>query len=419
MTDIVKYFHSGMAGAPQMSNARGHMIAVLDACLKDGFNALTPTGIVSAAGIATATYGTTHGYEVDQVILVAGCDQTAYNGEKRVLSVPTNTTLTFAVVGTPTSPATSATVFNTKAAPLGFAKIFSATNKAMYQSQNLSTNQWVLRLDGTAWTGYSTGKGVEYKVDICRTATGIDAMIENTTAKASATYGQFRWRQSVASAGISSAAPTANIEWALYGNDKTFYFMVGWAEYNPRDKAVYGFGEIKTYKTGDPYNTFLMADNTGPTGGVTTDNFPALKGFNCKFNGPCPLQETPQSDIIIAKAHTGIGAWVQGSLVTVGLNNSSIILSGGGTSGIPVVNPQDLSVLFFGAYVMEAVGFRGELGGVYAIPNRLVDLEESVGFDGAKYTQSLGGTTKTIRVSRCSDGATATAFIGLDITGPW
>lgn len=44
MTDLtVKYFNSGMTGAPQISNNWGDLVTMLDACLINGF-ALKATG---------------------------------------------------------------------------------------------------------------------------------------------------------------------------------------------------------------------------------------------------------------------------------------------------------------------------------------------------------------------------------------
>jgi hypothetical protein len=415
MTDIVKYFHSDMAGAPQMSNGQGQMISVLDACLKDGFNLLTPSSITQSAGVATATYGTAHGYEVDQVLLVSGCTQTSYNGEKIILSVPTSTTLTFAVVGTTASPATTTSSINTKAAPLGFAKIFSATNKAMYQSQNVATNQWIIRLDGTAWTNYAAGQGVEYSVNICRSATDIDTMIENVTAN-TAIFGQFRWLQKV-NVYANIAVNASNIKWSLYGNDKTFFLAVAWQQNRPLDHSLYGFGELLSYKAGDSYNAFIMADNESSIGGMTARGDVTERGFKGEFNRQILQGNVSQSDIILAKSHTGIGLWTQGGFCTVGSPKNSTFVSGFDT-GISAVNPQDFSILFNKTLVAEQQGYRGELGGLYSVANQLNDLTSSFDFNGQKYTQTTGGVTKTFRVCRLGYGS-ATAYVAFDISGTW
>lgn len=62
---------------------------------------LTQTG-----GTATATSSTAHNLKANDYILIAGADQTEYNGTVRVLTVPTSTTFTYSVDSGATSPAT-------------------------------------------------------------------------------------------------------------------------------------------------------------------------------------------------------------------------------------------------------------------------------------------------------------------------
>lgn len=64
------------------------------------------TGITQTAGTATATYGSAHGLAVGDLIYVYGANETDYNGEHEVLTVPLTTTVTYAVPSGTTSPAT-------------------------------------------------------------------------------------------------------------------------------------------------------------------------------------------------------------------------------------------------------------------------------------------------------------------------
>ena len=73
--------------------------------LTDGAGAAV-TGITQTAGVATVTYGATHGKAVGDLITIIGANETAYNGEKEVLSTPTTTTLTYAIDASTASPAT-------------------------------------------------------------------------------------------------------------------------------------------------------------------------------------------------------------------------------------------------------------------------------------------------------------------------
>lgn len=66
----------------------------------------TLSSLTQTSGTATATTSTAHGLQANDYVLIAGAAQTDYNGTQRVLTVPTTTTLTFAVSSSATSPAT-------------------------------------------------------------------------------------------------------------------------------------------------------------------------------------------------------------------------------------------------------------------------------------------------------------------------
>jgi hypothetical protein len=92
----VKYFHSGLTGAPVLSGTAGSLVAVLDACLVNGFAVSAVASLVVASNIATATISGGHSAEVGSVVLVSGATPSGLNSEKKVLSVGAgNTTLTF------------------------------------------------------------------------------------------------------------------------------------------------------------------------------------------------------------------------------------------------------------------------------------------------------------------------------------
>ncbi len=91
MTDLtVKYFSSGMTGAPQIANNWGDLVTMLDACLINGFALKAIDTLTFADGIATATISSGHAYQPFQVIEIAGAEQTEYNGQFRVLTATMN-----------------------------------------------------------------------------------------------------------------------------------------------------------------------------------------------------------------------------------------------------------------------------------------------------------------------------------------
>lgn len=81
----------------------GTLIYLLDSITAKGG---TVSGIARSGAVATLTTAAAHGYVVGDRIVVSGATQTEYNGTVTVVTVPTDTTLTYAVSGTPDTPAT-------------------------------------------------------------------------------------------------------------------------------------------------------------------------------------------------------------------------------------------------------------------------------------------------------------------------
>lgn len=67
---------------------------------------LTVSSLTQTGGIATATTSTAHGLEANDYVVIAGANQSGYNGTVRVLTVPTTVTFTYSVDSSTVSPAT-------------------------------------------------------------------------------------------------------------------------------------------------------------------------------------------------------------------------------------------------------------------------------------------------------------------------
>lgn len=70
------------------------------------------SGITRSGGTATATTGAAHGYTTGDTVNIRGAAQSEYNIDAIVASTPTTTTFTYAVTGTPATPATGTIVAN-------------------------------------------------------------------------------------------------------------------------------------------------------------------------------------------------------------------------------------------------------------------------------------------------------------------
>lgn len=134
-TDIKVFVHTN-TNAPQLQNAFGSMIDVLDACLVNGFGSQAVATLTASGTTVTATYGSAHNYLQYQVTKIAGVNQTEFNGEHRILTVPDANTITFELAAVPS--VTTATGTITSSLPsLGWLKPFSGTGKAAYRSSKI------------------------------------------------------------------------------------------------------------------------------------------------------------------------------------------------------------------------------------------------------------------------------------------
>lgn len=86
--------------------------SVIDNYGKNNTNAATVSSITRSGSTTTVTTSANHGYSVGDQVVVLGATQTEYNGIQTVLSVPSATTFTYTVTGTPATPATGTITTN-------------------------------------------------------------------------------------------------------------------------------------------------------------------------------------------------------------------------------------------------------------------------------------------------------------------
>jgi hypothetical protein len=133
-------------GAPTLSGTPGGLVALLDACLQDGYNSKAVQSITLVGTVATANFALAHGFAADGLtkVRIGGANQADYNGDVKIFNVST-LAFSFNVSGTPATPATG--TITAKVAPLGWSKAFTGTNKAVYRSNELTGTRLYLRVD--------------------------------------------------------------------------------------------------------------------------------------------------------------------------------------------------------------------------------------------------------------------------------
>ncbi|MDQ0068963.1 hypothetical protein J2W34_000737 [Variovorax boronicumulans] len=396
----VKYFSSLMTGAPVLSGTAGALVALLDACLKDGFDTKTLTSLVALGGVMTATWASgAHSSQIDSVVLVAGVAGgpvgsafAGANGEQKIVSRPTNLTATWATAlpdGTYTGTITM------KMAPLGFAKPFSTTNVAAYQSTDPASTKMILRLDDTGATTCRV-VGCEVMSDIA-TYSGI---FPTTTQISGGGY----W-------GKSGTANSVAQQWALFGDSRGFFLHVC-PSYGANNASVQGvtryFGDIIAFRPGgDNYGASLSYSQSSASTSQQ-DGQPELNSQQQAMPRAVSGLGTGQQHV--CAPYTGAAGNTSGSDVTFGPFPS------------PIDGTLRLSKRFL-ALPGGASPPRGDMPGLYSAPHSLCA-------DSFKFNDRIVGTgilsgrslfvvnPATTTVSGVTSSSNSGASF-LDITGPW
>lgn len=286
-TDIKYYVHTN-TNAPQLDNVQGRMIAVLDACLVDGVGSQAVSSIAATGTTATVTFGSAHNYLQYQVIRIAGAVQTEYNGQHRILTVPSATTLTFELAAAPSSSPATGTI-TCDLPPLGFDLAFSGTGKRAYRSANvLLPSRPYLRVVDAVDPRYNTTYAKYAKVGIVEDMTDIDTMLGSqapydaakpsknwigTGSGSGAINGWAKWFYATGTdenAAISktSTPPGGSRNWIIVGSSDYFYIFTRFhtdASYSGR-LVPYFFGILDAqYRA-----TTALAAIFDPTGASTT-----------------------------------------------------------------------------------------------------------------------------------------------------
>ena len=320
-TDI-KYFTFENLNAPQLQNAYGSMIEVLDACLVTGITLPQVAGITFADGIATISFNTAHKLNQYQVIEITGANVAELNTQHRLLSV-TSTTATFK-----TSVTSVGGTFIARLPALGWEKAFGSSNvngggKAAYRSKNLLLpSRPFLRVVDELDPAYTATYAKYAKVGIVEDMTNIDTMLgvqapfdstlpdknwAGTGSGTSAYNGWCKWfyARSVgaASQAADSTATTSGVrEWVLVGNSDWFYVLPATIS-NDSNKLIYGFGSFESLMDTDASSNFLGGSFRYELVSSSSSSQPSFKGTTCGLGGNNYFAATEQK-IILQREYT-------------------------------------------------------------------------------------------------------------------
>lgn len=385
----VKWSVSSMAGAPTLNGTAGSLIAVLDAFLVNGFGAKAVDSATVTDGICRM--GITGGSAAQDhcVIQLAGVTGSgvALNGLQRVTAA-TASYVEFAC-DLPDGPLTGTITF--KIAPLGWEKVFSKTNVAVYRSTDASGTRAYYRVDDT--------NALYARVTMYESMSDVDTGVSVAPSTPS---GGFYWHKR------SAAAATA-VYWALIGDGRGFHVGVapnaGSSASSANGFGLYNHyaGDAKSYRSGDAWCATLT--------GAPSATYSDVNG--CVFCAPST------TGMVVQRMSGGLGGVAQASRAVWG---SASAVSGADTSlgAFPsrTDNGLRLGPIALSDGLMSAFGPRGEFPGAYHCPQS--GVVTAMGAD-ARQTDGQGELSgrRLLSVGAGNLGGSATGCGFFDITGPW
>lgn len=372
-----KFIHSEMAGVPTLEPTWGSMYALLKAMLTgDGYNPKTAGSIAISNGLATIQMSSGHGFEKHQIIVLSGATENDANTEYVVEESEQNSIKIKAVTASITGTVT------VKGAGLGWSEIHSGTHKGIFKPKDSVKNPFLLRVDNSLPTGYTSTWAKFARVTFLEGAVGIDDFTGfakapqlngdnineqgNGTTGASGIYGWAKWYHGVQTSSYLNEANTngqpASLDWVIVGDDANFWFFPQITDKTGR--AHYGFCKLNTQSTTDVWAGFLSATEGKRQANQNGDSY--SKGRNSNKNQWASGDENGK---YLLKPYYGEGgSSISCSLFSLNTGNNTQV--SGRSSDIPLPNKADNSVILHFIYVKDESGIRGTLPIIKWINNR-------------------------------------------------
>lgn len=388
MSNEVIWYDSSETGAPVLNNTAGAMLAVLDACLIDGFNVKSVTSIVVASNVATVTC-TGHGYSnaYGKLVKISGATPAGLNGRKQPTVTGANT-FTFPTSGISDQTATGS--ISARRAPLEtWEKPYSGTNKAMYRSTDTGASGALLRIEDTM---SSPASAIAARVRMVESATGIDSYTSPCPSVAQHADGG-RWYRGTDSAGAKG--------WRVIGDGRFFWFI-------PQLSALtrYGvvcFGDYASHKAGDSTNCMLGYSNGEPIENITVGSYVPVP------NAITQASNTAEYPSLL-RGTNGVSVAVPASFVP----NLNGVPTPPGRSGPAYPSLVDGGMLIAYPTILMETGqlMRGEVPGIGYPAANIVSLPDLT------IVGALNNSARTFIAMTC-DFPTGEGALVFDLTGPW
>jgi hypothetical protein len=389
VSTAVKWAVSSMTGAPTLNGTAGSMIALLDAFLVNGFGtkAVDSAQVTSGVCRLAITGGSaTQDHCVIQLAGVTG-DGVGLNGPQRVKAA-TASYVDFPC-DLPDGPLTGTITF--KIAPLGWEKVFSKTNVAVYRSTDPAGTRAYYRVDDT--------NALYARVTMYESMSDVDSGVGVAPSSPS---GGFYWHK-------RNAAAATGVYWQLRGDSCGFYISAapnggstaaasnGWGLY------TYYAGDIQSRRPGDPWCGFLS--------GAVGSTYSQAEG--------CIFSSAVATGMVLQRGAAGLGS----GLLTARRVMGGTALSGSDASlgRYPSVadNGLCLSPILIAEGDIATAGPRGQLPGAWHVPQ--TGAAAYFNTDGV-ILQGVGEFAGAALLPVACGGVAASGTAGLgfvDVVRPW
>lgn len=281
----VQFITSSNLGASTLPNSWGALINPLDDALVNGLNLPAVSSVVANGSVFDITFASNHQVKLGQIIQLSGFVPDELNRKWRVIGVSNDLTISIDRVD---SIAAVTTLGTARLPPLGYAKEFSDSGKAVYRNANaLAEHRPFLRVDCSKPSNWLDSYAKVARVGVMTECTDINDTSsgyvlpydnsnpsrnwESTGSGTSATTFWAKWFYSDSvlhsSGGNHASSIAGNKKWTIIGDEEAFYLIVQ-NNSNEYSKQVYGFGVYDQLKhTAYPY--FLGATISDATSDAT------------------------------------------------------------------------------------------------------------------------------------------------------
>jgi len=341
-TDIKFFVHTNN-NAPQLQNAYGSMINVLDACLVNGINIGTVSSLTASGTTVTALFSSAHNLMQYQVIKITGASQPEFNGEHRILTVPNVQSVTFELAAAPSTTTATGTI-SASLPSLGWEKPFSSINlngggKAAYRSTNLLLpSRPFLRVVDELDPEYAATYAKYAKVGLIESMSGIDVFggvqgpydgaqpeknWKSTGSGSDVINGWAKWYYArnngyqVDASADTSAPLNGDRTYYVVGNSDFFYILPS-PSMDIVYSYIYGFGRFDSYDPDiDVYNNYLSSTLEVTAASVNSTK-PDYTSLSSNTNNALILQRPIEQSPVCINAKTmsisGLTAYGTGSI---------------------------------------------------------------------------------------------------------